>query len=216
MSDHSYQKDPASSMNSTMQVSGIVSKSIQWVGCVAFISSSIWSIVSVWPQLWHVVGGSRDKIWALVRPIRSRIITTSSALVKCWIFFGGPSVGFKRYRCLPCTAISHLVWTSCWIYELTNDIELENCTLEIITKSTKSQGVNWSPPGHNGCHCASDVVRCIFLNEKCCIWIEMPQKFFPSGPIYNNPAFVQIIACRWLSERNNWRIFLVLWGNEFN
>ena len=27
---------------------------------------------------------------------RSRVITTSSALVKCWNFFGGPSVGFTK------------------------------------------------------------------------------------------------------------------------
>ena len=45
------------------------------------------------------VGGPRDKIWdlvALVWPIRSRVITTSSALVRCWNFFRGPSVGFTR------------------------------------------------------------------------------------------------------------------------
>ena len=50
-------------------------------------------MVSVWPQWWQPVGGPRDKIWdlvALVWPIRSRVITTSSALVRCWNFFGGP------------------------------------------------------------------------------------------------------------------------------
>ena len=70
-------------------------------------------MVSVSPQWWQPVGGSRDKTWdlvALVWPIRSRVITTSSALVSCWNFFGGPSVGFTRYRSLPCTATSHLVW----------------------------------------------------------------------------------------------------------
>ena len=59
-----------------------------------------------------------DKIWdlvALVWPMRSRVITTSSALVRCWNFFGGPSVGFTRYRSLPCTATSHLVWTNVWM-----------------------------------------------------------------------------------------------------
>ena len=41
----------------------------------------------------------RDKIQDLVTlvwPIRSRVITTSTALVKCCNFFSGPSVGFNR------------------------------------------------------------------------------------------------------------------------
>ena len=78
-------------------------------------------MVRVWPQCWQVVGGPRDKIWdfvALVWPIRSRVITTSSALVRCWNFFRGPSVGFTRYRSLPCIDTSHLVWTSCLIKSL--------------------------------------------------------------------------------------------------
>ena len=59
---------------------------------------SIWSMLSVWPQWWQV-GGIREKICdfvSLVWPIRNRVITTSSALVKCWNFFGGPSVGSKN------------------------------------------------------------------------------------------------------------------------
>ena len=54
-------------------------------------------MVSVSPRWWQPVGGPRDRIWdlvALVWPIWSRVITTSSALVRCWNFFGGPSVGF--------------------------------------------------------------------------------------------------------------------------
>ena len=70
----------------------------------------------VWPQCWQAVGGPRDKIWdfvALVWPIRSRVITTSSALVRCRNLLDGPSVGFRRYRSLPCIDTSHLIWTSC-------------------------------------------------------------------------------------------------------
>ena len=44
---------------------------------------------------------------ALVWPIRSRVITTSSALVRCLNLLGGPSVGFRRYRSLPCTDSFH-------------------------------------------------------------------------------------------------------------
>ena len=56
------------------------------------------------PQCWPVVGGPRDKIWDIVPvewPIRSRIFTTSLALVMCWNFLGGPNFGFKRHRSLP-------------------------------------------------------------------------------------------------------------------
>ena len=54
-------------------------------------------MVSVWPQWWQPVRGPRDKIWdlvALVWPIRSRVITTSSALVRCWNFFWWPQCWF--------------------------------------------------------------------------------------------------------------------------
>ena len=40
-----------------------------------------------------------SNIWGLVAfvwPIQSRVITTSSALVRCWNFSGGPNVGFTR------------------------------------------------------------------------------------------------------------------------
>ena len=70
------------------------------------------SIVRVWPQCWQAVGGPRDKIWdfvALVCRIRSRVITTSSALVRCRNLLGGPSVSFRRYRSLPCIDTSHLI-----------------------------------------------------------------------------------------------------------
>ena len=55
-------------------------------------------MVSVWPQWWQAVGGPRGKIWDLVAfvwPIRSRVIIISLALVRCWNFFGGPSVGLQ-------------------------------------------------------------------------------------------------------------------------
>ena len=51
------------------------------------------------------------KIWdlvALVWPIRSRVISTSSALVKCWNFLGCPSVG-SRGRDL-CHVQLHPTW----------------------------------------------------------------------------------------------------------
>ena len=37
---------------------------------------------------------------------------------------------------------------------------------------------------------ADDIFRCIFVNEKFCILIEISLKFVPKGPIDNNPALV--------------------------
>ena len=98
------------------------SESIVWYSsrlcCNTAHSRGMCLMVRVWPKWWQVVGGPRDKIWdfvALVRPIRSRVITTSSALVRCRNLFGGPSVGFRRYRSLPCIDTSHWIWTSCWM-----------------------------------------------------------------------------------------------------
>ena len=111
--------DPLASVDDTDMkplVNSYIQKLVQ-TKCDAH-SSSIWSMVSVWPQWWQPVGGPRDRIWdlvALVWPIRSRVITTSSALVRCWNFLGGPSIGFTRERSLPCTATSHLVWTNFWV-----------------------------------------------------------------------------------------------------
>ena len=56
-------------------------------------------MVRVWPQCWQAVGGPRDKMCdfvALVWPIRSLVITTSSALVRCLNFLGAPSVGYRN------------------------------------------------------------------------------------------------------------------------
>ena len=50
--------------------------------------------------------------------------------------------------------------------------------------------VNSSPPGRNGRHFADDVFKCIFLNKKICILIQISLKFVPKGPIDNNPALV--------------------------
>ena len=48
----------------------------------------------------------------------------------------------------------------------------------------------------NGRHFADDVFKCIFLNENVWISIKFSLKFVPKGPIYNNPALVQIMAWR--------------------
>ena len=56
-------------------------------------------------------------------------------------------------------------------------------------------------PGQYACHFADDIFRCIFVNEKFCILIQISLKFVPKGPIDNYPALVQIIAWRWTGDK---------------
>ena len=56
--------------------------------------------------------------------------------------------------------------------------------------------VDSSPPGQNGCHFPEDIFKCIFMNEKFCIVIQISLKFVPKGPINNIPALVQKMAWR--------------------
>ena len=46
------------------------------------------------------------------------------------------------------------------------------------------------PPGPNGHHFAEDILKCIFLDEKFCIFVNISLNFVPDGPIDNNPALV--------------------------
>ena len=50
--------------------------------------------------------------------------------------------------------------------------------------------INSFPPGQNGRHFADNILRCIFMNENVCIFIEIWTNFAPKGPIDNNPALV--------------------------
>ena len=48
---------------------------------------------------------------------------------------------------------------------------------------------------------ADDIFRCIFMNEKFCILIEISLKFVPKGPFNNNPALVQLMAWRQIGNK---------------
>ena len=43
--------------------------------------------------------------------------------------------------------------------------------------------INSSHPGQNGRHCAYDIFKCIFINEKFYISIRISLKFVPKGPV---------------------------------
>ena len=51
-------------------------------------------------------------------------------------------------------------------------------------------------PRQNRRHLADDIFTCIFFNENCCILLKFSLKYVRKGPIYNNTALVQIMACR--------------------
>ena len=60
---------------------------------------------------------------------------------------------------------------------------------------------NSSPPGQIDHHFADDIFRCIFVNEKCCIVIEISLKFVPKGPFDNNPVLIYIKAWRRIGDK---------------
>ena len=53
-----------------------------------------------------------------------------------------------------------------------------------------------SPPSQNGRHFADDIFKCIFMNEKFRVLIQISLKFIPRGLIENKAALVQVMACR--------------------
>ena len=70
-----------------------------------------------------------------------------------------------------------------------------------ITPFGQQKWFNSSSPRQNGRPFADDIFRCIFVNEKFCIWIKISLKLIPKGPIGNNPALVQIMAWRRIGDK---------------
>ena len=60
----------------------------------------------------------------------------------------------------------------------------------------RPQCVNTLRPIQNGSHFANTIFKFIFLNENCCISIQILLKFVPKGQINNKTALVQIMAWR--------------------
>ena len=61
--------------------------------------------------------------------------------------------------------------------------------------------INTLSPRENGDHFADDIFKCIFMNENVWISIKISLKFVHKGPINNNPALVQIMACRRVGDK---------------
>ena len=61
--------------------------------------------------------------------------------------------------------------------------------------------VNTLSPRQNDRQFADDIFKCIFVNEKVCIFIQMSMKYVPNGPV-NNKLLVQIMAWRRLGHNS--------------
>ena len=72
---------------------------------------------------------------------------------------------------------------------------------EIVHQTADDHMALTYPPEQSGRLFADDIFRCIFVNEKFCILVEISLKFIPKGPIDNNPALVQIMAWRRTSDK---------------
>ena len=88
----------------------------------------------------------------------------------------------------------HSFTASAWATVLYSDDENHN--YEITVTYPRGQWVNTLRPRQDGRYFADDVLKCIFWNENVWIWLKIPLKFVPRGPINNIPALVQIMAWR--------------------
>ena len=54
--------------------------------------------------------------------------------------------------------------------------------------------INSSSPGQNGRQFANNIFKCIIVNEKFCILIQISLKFVSKGPIDKKSAFLEVMA----------------------
>ena len=60
---------------------------------------------------------------------------------------------------------------------------------------------NLSPPRKNRRHFSDDVFRCISVNGKFCILVQISLKFGAMGPIDNNPTLIHIMDCCQIGDK---------------
>ena len=76
--------------------------------------------------------------------------------------------------------------------------------------------VNSSLHGQNGRHFADDIFKCILMNEKFCILIQISQKFIPKGLIDNKSALVQVMAWPWTGAKRIPEPMMTQYTDEYN
>ena len=65
-----------------------------------------------------------------------------------------------------------------------------------VADITAVRDISSFPSGHIWCHFADDIFRCVFVNVKFCVLIQISLKCILKGPIDNNPTLVWIMAWR--------------------
>ena len=95
----------------------------------------------------------------------------------------------------------YTIYVNEWIHSMI----LENTHIRLLVPwiccPRKVRVVNSSPHGQNVHRFADDIFKCIFMNEKFCIWIKFSLKFVPKGPISNNPSLVYIMAWHQIGDK---------------
>ena len=61
--------------------------------------------------------------------------------------------------------------------------------------------INSFPPGQNGCHFRDNFFKCIFMNAKFWIAIQISLEIVPKGPIDNKSELVQVMALHWTGNK---------------
>ena len=77
----------------------------------------------------------------------------------------------------------------------------------VLTQQYSEPCINTLRPRQNGRHSADDTFKHIYFNENVWIFIQIPLKFVPKGPINNISALFKIMAWPY------WRQ-AIIWTND--
>ena len=80
----------------------------------------------------------------------------------------------------------------------------------VLTQQYSEPCINTLRPRQNGNHFADDTFKRIYFNENVWIFIQIPLKFVPKGPINNISALFKIMASINMSTRRQ----AIIWTND--
>ena len=141
-----------------------------FIGSDNGLSSSRWQ-----PIIWINAG------ILLTQPLGTNF---SEILIKIHIF----SFNKIHLKMLPAKIAAILSLPQC-----VGDDSVDQCICIFVSLCLNVHG-NSCPPGQNGWHIADYIFKCIFMNEKFCILVEISLKFVTKGPIDNKSEWVQVMA----------------------
>ena len=86
-----------------------------------------------------------------------------------------------------------------------SDALILGCPIHLILQ------INTMRQRQNGIHFTDNIFKCIFVNEKVWISIEISLKFVPGGQINNIPKLVETMAWRWPGNKTLSEPKMVSW-----